>query len=71
MFLPTQFSELFALKTGISLVPGNVFQDLGTLEATHRGLESRVQDTHPLIDEEYNLRHAHKTVDDRIRAFEA
>ena len=44
-------------------------QDLGLLEATQRGLESRVYDTYPLIDEEHNIRHFHKMVDDRIKAY--
>ena len=63
------FSELFARTTGIALVLDNVLQDLGLLEATQRGLESRVYDAYPLIDEEHNIRHFHKMVDDRIRAY--
>ncbi len=68
---PRNFSELFALKSGVSLVLDNVFQDLGTLEATQRGLESQVYSSYPLIDEEHNIRHFHKTVDEWIKAYEA
>ena len=64
------FSELFSQKTGTGLVLDSVLQDLGTLEATQRGLESRVYSAYPLIDEEHNIRHFHKMIDERIKAWE-
>ncbi len=67
---PRNFSELFAQKTGTAIVLDNVYQDLGTLEATQRGLESQVYDQYPLIDEEHNIRHFHKMVDERLQAYE-
>ena len=44
-------------------------QDCNTLEATQRMLETQVVSHFPLNDQEVLLRHLHKTVGDRVRAY--
>lgn len=68
---PTQkFSDLLSHKAFLSIFRDAALQDVNTLEATQRGIETGgVKDGFILQDEEFSIRHFYKTIFDTVDAY--